>query len=312
MIYTITLNPAIDHIILSNKPVELGITNIYSDEYKVIGGKGINAGVILNNLESKVKAIGIMGKENKDIFLNKFQEVRLNNHFLLNPGNTRVNYKIKHLESHQETELNGMGFETESKIIDELLKYLELNLEKKDIVIVTGSVARGISKDIYKTIGQIVNKKEALLVCDANNELLKNALEAKPYLIKPNLEEIYSTLGLEFEENISFEKEKELIEKLQNLGAQNVLLSKGSKGSLYFTSDKKIYQVGIAKGKLVNSVGAGDSMLAGFVYGIDNNLSVEKTLQYAAASGGATAFNEWLASKEEILALIDQIEVVVK
>ncbi|QBQ07656.1 1-phosphofructokinase [Spiroplasma gladiatoris] len=312
MIYTITLNPAIDHIILTNKPVELGITNIYSDEYKVVGGKGINAGVILNNLESNVQAIGILGEKNKDIFLNKFKEVNLNNKFFLNPGSTRVNYKIKHLVSHQETELNGMGFETNQKVVEDFLNYLESHLVEGDIVIATGSVARGISRQIYKTIGNIVNQKKAILVCDATNDLLKNALEAKPFLIKPNLEEIYSTLGLEYEENISFEKEKELIEKLQNLGAQNVLLSKGSNGSLYFTADKKVYQVGIAKGKLVNSVGAGDSMLAGFVHGIDKNLEIEKTLKFAAASGAATAFNEWLASKDEIISLVDQIEVSIK
>ncbi|AOG60583.1 1-phosphofructokinase [Spiroplasma helicoides] len=309
MIYTITLNPAIDHIILSNKPVELGVTNYYGSEYQVVGGKGINAGVILNNLNANVKAIGIMGNDNKELFLNKFNEVNLKNEFHFNPGNTRVNYKIKHLESHQETELNGLGFETKPKVIEDFLKYLENNLKADDIVIATGSVARGIDRAIYKQIGDIVNNKSALLVCDAANDLLKNALSAKPYLIKPNIEEICSTLGLELKNDISFEEEKKLIKSLQDLGAQNVLLSKGSQGSLFFTKEGQVYQVGIAKGKLVNSVGAGDSMLAGFVYGISENMPIEKTLQYAAASGAATAFNEWLASKEEIISLIDQISV---
>ncbi|WP_339021645.1 1-phosphofructokinase [Spiroplasma endosymbiont of Atherix ibis] len=309
MIYTLTLNPAIDHIVLANKKVELGVTNYYSDEYKVVGGKGINAGIILKNLSTYVQAIGIMGEENKEIFLNKFKEINLNNKFFLNSGSTRVNYKIKHLESKQETELNGMGFNTKKEVLNQLIQYLEDSLKQNDIVMLTGSVAMGIEKDIYEQIGKLVNKKQAILICDATNELLKNVLKEKPFLIKPNLEEICSTLDLKFDENISFEETKELIQKLKNLGAQNVLLSMGSKGSLYFDSNNNIYKVGIAKGKLINSVGAGDSMLAGFVYGKYKNLSIENTLQYAAASGAATAFNEWLASKEEIENLVSQIKV---
>ncbi|WP_338985650.1 1-phosphofructokinase [Spiroplasma endosymbiont of Diplazon laetatorius] len=309
MIYTLTLNPAIDHIVLANKKVELGVTNYYNDEYKVVGGKGINAGIILKNLTAEVQAIGIMGEENKEIFLNKFNEINLNNKFFLNQGSTRVNYKIKHLESKQETELNGMGFNTQKEVLDELVQYLKDNLKKEDIVMLTGSVAMGIEKDIYEQIGKLANEKEAILICDATNDLLKNVLNEKPFLIKPNLEEICSTLGLEFNEDISFEETKELIQKLKDLGAQNVLLSMGSKGSLYFDSNNDIYKVGIAQGKLVNSVGAGDSMLAGFVFGKYKNLSIENTLQYAAASGAATAFNEWLASKEEIETLVSQIKV---
>ncbi len=309
MIYTITLNPAIDHIILTDRRVELGVTNYYNDEYKVVGGKGINAGIILNNLGSNVQAIGILGDENKDIFLEKFKEVNLNNKFLLNPGKTRVNYKVKNLESKQETELNGLGFETQSSIIDELIKYLDGVIKPNDIVMVTGSVARGIEKTIYQVIGKLTNKHNATLVCDATNELLKYALKEKPFLIKPNLEEICSTLNIEFKEDITFDETKELILQLKNLGARNILLSKGSQGSLYFTELGEIYRVGVAKGKLVNSVGAGDSMLAGFVHGIDQKLSIEETLQYAAASGAATAFNEWLASKEEIQSLVNKITV---
>ncbi|WP_339031155.1 MULTISPECIES: 1-phosphofructokinase family hexose kinase [unclassified Spiroplasma] len=309
MIYTLTLNPAIDHIVLANKKVELGITNYYTDEYKVIGGKGINAGIILKNLQADIQAIGIMGENNKEIFLNKFQEINLNNNFFLNEGSTRVNYKIKHLESKQETELNGMGFNTKKSVLKNLIDYLTSNLQKEDIVMLTGSVAVGIDKDIYKQIGKIANQKKAILICDATNELLKNVLKEKPFLIKPNLEEICSTLGIKFNEDISFEETKELIKKLKKLGAQNVLLSMGSKGSLYFDSNNDIYKVGIAKGKLVNSVGAGDSMLAGFVFGKYKNLSIENTLQYAAASGAATAFNEWLASKEEIEKLVSKIDV---
>ncbi|AGR41072.1 1-phosphofructokinase [Spiroplasma taiwanense] len=309
MIYTLTLNPAVDHIILTDKKIELCITNYYHDEYKVVGGKGINAGIILKNLDTEIMVIGILGEQNKEIFTNKFSEINLNNKFFLNNGLTRVNYKIKNLNSKQETELNGLGFETQDEVLKELISFLEDNLKKEDIVLLTGSVARGISKNIYQKIGQIVNDKQAILICDATNELLLNVLKEKPFLIKPNLEEICSTLNLEYKENISFDEIKKLIIELQKLGAQNILLSMGSNGSIYFDSKNNIYKVGIAKGNLVNSVGAGDSMLAGFIYGLYKKLNIEKTLQYAAASGAATAFTEWLASKEQIENLVEKISI---
>ncbi|ARU91647.1 1-phosphofructokinase [Spiroplasma clarkii] len=275
MIYTITLNPAIDHIVLTTKKVQLGVTNYYNDEYKVVGGKGINAAVILNNLGAQVQAVGIMGENNKKIFTDKFQEIKLSTNFIYNPGSTRVNYKIKHLASHQETELNGMGFTAEPEIVQEFLKTLAAKLIPGDIVVTTGSVAVGIDSTIYEAIGKIVNEQQATLICDATNDLLKNALKAHPFLIKPNLEEICSTLGVEFKPNFDFAEIKKLIQNLKELGAQNILLSMGSEGSIFFGQDNTNFKVGVAQGELVNSVGAGDSMLAGFVYGIDQKFSIK-------------------------------------
>ncbi|AKX34026.1 1-phosphofructokinase [Spiroplasma litorale] len=309
MIYTITLNPAIDHIILVDKNINLGMTNYYSNDYDVIGGKGINAAIVLNNLEDNVEAIGILGKDNKDIFIKKFNEIGLKNNFFINEGSTRVNYKIKNLSINQETELNGMGFKTQESNLLNIKDYIKKNVSEKDIVIVTGSIAMGINDNIYKEIGEIVVNKKALLVCDCKNELLKNVLEVKPYIIKPNLEEICSTFNIEYKDNFSFDEIENLINKLKILGARNILLSMGSDGSMYFSEDNSVYKVGVAKGKLVNSVGAGDSMLAGFVYGINNNLDIENTLKYAASCGGATAFTEWLANKKEIIDLLEQISV---
>ncbi|AKU79611.1 1-phosphofructokinase [Spiroplasma turonicum] len=310
MIYTLTLNPAVDHIILVNKNIELGMTNYYNDDYKVVGGKGINAAIILNNLGANVEAIGILGEENKDIFFNKFNEIKLKNNFYLNKGNTRVNYKIKNLQIRQETELNGLGFNVDNNNIISILNYFKTKLKEKDIVVLTGSTAKGINDDIYNIIGKIVNDKKAILICDCTKDLLLNVLESKPYLIKPNLEEICATLKIDFKENFSDEEIFKLVNMLKELGAQNVLLSMGSKGSIFFSSNGEIYKVGTAKGKLVNSVGAGDSMLAGFVFGLSHDFNIEKVLQYAAASGGATAFTEWLAEKKEIEGLVNEIEVI--
>ncbi|ASP28133.1 1-phosphofructokinase [Spiroplasma corruscae] len=309
MIYTLTLNPALDHIILVDNEIELGVTNYYNEDYSVIGGKGINAAIILNNLNADVKAIGILGKSNQNMFLDKFKEIKLKNSFFINEGSTRVNYKIKNLKMKQETELNGLGFNAEQKNLDSIKDFFESNLKENDIVVLTGSIAKGITNDIYKVIGKIVKEKRSLLVCDCTKDLLTNVLEVKPYLIKPNLEEICATLKISFRDDFSLDEIKKLVNELKSMGAENVLLSMGSKGSMFFANNNDIYKVGVAKGKLVNSVGAGDSMLAGFVYGLHNNLSIEDTLKYAAASGGATAFTEWLANKEQIYSLVNQIEV---
>lgn len=309
MIYTITLNPAIDHIILFNDPISLAATNYYDKDYQVIGGKGINVGIILKNLDVDVQVIGIMGSENKDIFINKFSEINLNTNFFFNQGKTRVNYKIKHLKTKQETELNGYGFSVEQEVMHNFFNYLQTHLTQNDIVVISGSVAKGFSNDIYQKIGALVNEKKALLICDAAGELLQEVLKEKPFLIKPNLEEVFKTLKKDYIKNISFFELKNLIKQLKKMGARNVLLSMGQEGSYFFKESGEIYKISSAQGVLINSVGAGDSMVAGFVYGISKKFITKKTLQYAAAAGAATAFNEWLASKEEIKLLVDQIKV---
>lgn len=309
MIYTITLNPAIDQIILTQKDFSLNKTNYYEDDYFVVGGKGINAGIILNNLEAEVEAIGILGNENKDIFLNKFKEINLKNHFILNSGKTRTNYKIKNLFYNEETELNGLGFETSQDKINEFLKYLNDNLKQGDYVIATGSVARRIETDIYQKIGKLVNSKKCCFICDTAGILLEKALKEKPFLIKPNLDELKDLLNVKDFDESNFDNILDLISQVRKMGARNILLSMGSKGSYYFAEDNSTYKVGIAKGNLVNSVGAGDSMLAGYTYGLSNNLDIKKILQFSASCGGATAFTQWLATKEEILSYVDTIDV---
>ncbi|AHI54076.1 1-phosphofructokinase [Spiroplasma sabaudiense Ar-1343] len=307
MIYSITLNPAIDHIIESDN-FTIKQTNYYQNEYQVVGGKGINVAIILNNLENQVQATGVMGAENKAIFLDKFAEVKVPNHFFFNQGKTRTNYKIKNLSLKEETELNGLGFTTEAKTWKELLDYLKKSITKDDIIVAAGSLAKGIPDDIYFEIGNIANQVNAKFILDATGTVMRKALSSKPFLIKPNIDEICGILNLPIKE-YAFSQIKTMILELQKLGARNILLSMGSQGSYYFTENQEIYQTGIAQGKLVNSVGAGDSMLAGFTHGLSQNLDIEECLKLAAASGAATAFKEWLATKAEITALIDQIKV---
>ncbi|AXK51366.1 1-phosphofructokinase [Spiroplasma alleghenense] len=307
MIYSITLNPAIDHIIESDN-FTIKQTNYYQNEYQVVGGKGINVAIILNNLENQVQATGVMGADNKSIFLDKFDEVKVPNHFFFNPGKTRTNYKIKNLSLKEETELNGLGFTTQAKTWKDLLDYLKSKITKDDIIVAAGSIAKGIPNDIYAQIGVIANNVGAKFILDATGTVMLKALSSKPFLIKPNIDEICGILNLPIKE-YTFEEIKSMILQLQKLGAQNILLSMGSDGSYYFTSNQDIYQTGIAQGKLVNSVGAGDSMLAGFTHGVSQNLDIQECLKLAAASGAATAFKEWLATKAEIIKLINEIKV---
>ncbi|AAT75537.1 1-phosphofructokinase [Mesoplasma florum L1] len=307
MIYTVTLNPALDHIIETDG-FNIGETNYYKNEYVVIGGKGINVSIILNNLEAKVLSTGILGSNNKNSFLEKFDENNLKNKFFINKGVTRTNLKIKNLSKFEETELNGLGSTVSLEIINELKTFLNDNLKSGDILVAAGSIPAGVKNNIYEEIGNIANEKNALFILDTSKVNMLNGLKTKPYLIKPNIEEICEILNLPFKE-YTFEETCEMVKKLKSLGARNVLLSRGSKGSYFFSEKGEIFETGIAKGKLVNSVGSGDSMIAGFTYGLYKNLSIEECLQFGAAAGGATAFTEWLGLKEDILKLKQEIKV---
>ncbi|WP_031543167.1 1-phosphofructokinase [Mesoplasma photuris] len=307
MIYSITLNPALDHIIETDG-FNIGETNYYSQDYTVIGGKGINVSIVLNSLKANVLSTGIMGEKNKNPFIQKFDEVNLKNKFFFFDGNTRTNFKIKNLNKNEETEINGIGIIKELKLLNDLKDFLSSNLEKDDIVIASGSLPNGVPTNIYKEIGDICNSKEATFILDTSKIQMIEGIKSKPFLIKPNIEEICEILNIPFKE-YNFSEIEKMIMELKTMGAKNVLLSMGSKGSYFFSENGDKYKVGIAKGKLVNSVGSGDSMIAGFAYGLYKKLDIIKTLKYGAAAGGATAFTQWLAQKEDIEPLIETISV---
>ncbi|SYV94694.1 1-phosphofructokinase, partial [Mycoplasma putrefaciens] len=291
MIYTITLNPAIDYTIETNG-FSLNETNYYDNAYSLIGGKGINVAFVLNNLKNNVLATGFLGDENFEKFNKKFKELKLKNNFFLYPGNTRTNFKIKDLSNNLEVELNGYGQKIDKNYVNKLMNYLKNNLTKNDIVVVSGSIPKNLDSKIYQELGQVINQKQALFILDSSKSALLNGLKSKPYLIKPNIGELCAIFEKQVKDYDFIEIQK-MILKLRRLGARNILLSMGSNGSYFFSEDNSIYKIGIGKGKLINSVGAGDSMLAGFVHGIENNLSLIETLKYASACGSATAFNKW-------------------
>ncbi|QHX35946.1 1-phosphofructokinase [Spiroplasma sp. TIUS-1] len=310
MIYTITLNPALDHIIETNG-FNIGETNYYQKDYEVVGGKGINVSIILNNLNADVMSIGLLGKDNMHPFMDVFNSMKVQNNFLHFEGKTRTNFKIKNLTAKQETEINGLGCPIDEKLLNDLKQYLKSNLKEGDIVIAAGSIPNGVSTSVYKEIGEICNDSKVIYILDTSKQQMVEALESKPFLIKPNIEEICEILKKPYKK-YSFDEVFEMIKELRKLGARNILLSKGKDGSIYFQENGSIYQAGIATGKLVNSVGSGDSMVAGFAYGLYKGLDIVNTLQYGAAAGGATAFTRWLASKNEIENLVTTIKVTKK
>lgn len=308
MIYTITLNPALDYIIETNG-FNLGETNYYQKDYSVVGGKGINVSIILNNLEADVISTGILGKENKDIFISKFNEIKLEHNFIINKGVTRTNFKVKNLQIKQETELNGIGSTIAKEVLNDLINYLKDNLKANDILVAAGSLPLGVENDIYQKLGDIANDKKATFILDTSKENMINGLKSKPFLIKPNIEEICEILKIEYKE-YNLDEIKNMINQLQKLGARNILFSMGGKGSYYFDENKDIYKIGIANGKLVNSVGSGDSMIGGFTYALFKKMPITEALKYGSAAGGATAFTEWLGTKEDIEKLKNTIEVI--
>lgn len=290
MLYTVTLNPSIDQI-LETKGFVLGETNYYDTDYQVVGGKGINVGVLLNNLEVDVVATGLMGLDNNQVFLEQFKQINLKHDFVFYPGKSRTNFKIKDFQNHQETELNGQGSVVEQNLVQDLLTYLDNHVQPQDVVIASGSVPGSVPENIYEQIGMIVNRHEGIFMLDSSKQWIKQGLKARPYLIKPNVEEICQMLNQTYNPELSLNQLEVMIKQLQELGARNILVSQGSKGSYYFSEDGEIYQVNTAKGKLVNSVGAGDSMVGGFAYAMSKNLTLEEMLKFGAASGAATAFS---------------------
>ena len=302
MIYTVTLNPAIDYLInLDN--LEIGRINRVEDEKVYAGGKGINVSNMLKQLGHENTALGFISGFTGDFIVNTLMEKGINNKFIsLKNGFTRINVKVKGKE---ETEINGKGPVITDDEINELYKILE-NLNSSDILVLAGSIPSTLDDKLYENIMDRIKDKNVKVVVDATKNLLLNVLKYKPFLIKPNnheLEEIFNVKLNNNEEIIKYAK------KLKEMGALNVLVSMGKDGALLLTENDEVYVSNVAKGIVKNSVGAGDSMVAGFIAGYLNTNSYSEGLKLGAASGGATAFSYDIATKEYIDEIKKQIIV---
>lgn len=302
MIYTVTLNPAIDYVITLDK-LNTGSINRIDSENVYPGGKGINVSCILNELGFESCALGFISGFSGDFIKNSLYKRGINTDFIeLENGFTRINVKIK---SKEETEINGQG----PNISDEKLELLYKKIDKlnnKDILILAGSIPNTLDEKLYENIMKKIADKGIRVVVDATKDLLLNVLKYNPFLIKPNnyeLEEIFN-VKLKSIEDITF-----YAKKLQHMGAKNVLVSRGKDGALLVTEDNKVYISNVGKGKVINSVGAGDSMVAGFVgeYMVSNDFKL--ALRMGSACGSATAFSSDLAKRDFIESMLKQIEV---
>ena len=260
MIYTITFNPALDYI-AQVENFEIGQINRTKTEKILPGGKGLNVSTVLKNLGLENTALGFIagftGKELK----RKIEEYGIETDFVeVKNGITRINVKIS---SKEETALNGNGPEISEEELQQLLEKIE-RIQENDIVILAGNVPKCIKNDIYEIICNKLEKNGVTFIVDSTRELLINVLKYKPFLIKPNKDELQETFNVKINTN---EQIVEYAKKLQEMGAQNVLISLGGEGAILVTKDNKQYYKKAPKGQVVNTVGAGDSMVAGFIAG---------------------------------------------
>lgn len=302
MIYTVTLNPSIDYVVKLNN-LSTGDINRSSEEYVYPGGKGINVSLILKELGYKSNALGFISGFTGQYIESILNERGLNSDFIkLENGFTRINVKIK---SSEETEINGQGPHISSEKLDKLYEKIE-SLNEDDILVLAGSIPSTLDEKLYENIMARIENKGIKVVVDATKNLLLNVLKYKPFLIKPN--------NIELEEmfNVKLEKTEDIVlyaNKLKEMGAKNVLVSMGKDGALLVTEDNKVLKSSVAKGEVKNSVGAGDSMVGGFIAGYLKNKSYEEALKLGAASGSATAFSYDLATSDFINELLEQINI---
>ena len=289
MFYTVTLNPALDYI---SQVDDFGIGKINRTKTEKIlpGGKGLNVSMVLKNLGIDSVAIGFIAGFTGDELRKQMEQKGVKTEFIkVQNGITRINVKIS---SNQETALNGIGPDTDEKDIEELLQKIN-EITSDDLVILSGNIPKSIPKNIYPIICDILEKNNVTFVVDATRELLIDVLKYKPFLIKPNKEELEETFKVKIttkDELVTYAK------KLQDMGAQNVLISLGGDGAILLNKEGKVYYSKAPKGKVINTVGAGDSMVAGFLAGYKKTKDYEQAFKMGIATGSASAFSMDLAT----------------
>ncbi|WP_031550013.1 1-phosphofructokinase [Oribacterium sp. FC2011] len=299
MIYTVTFNPSLDYIV-SVEDFKVGMTNRTNTELMFPGGKGINVSMVLQNLGLESMALGFMagftGREIERLLAVK----NVKSDFIeVASGISRINVKLR---SNEESEINGMGPAIGKDEIDKLYKQLD-KLTEGDILVLAGSIPSVMPESMYSDIMDYLKEKNLKIVVDATRDLLVNVLKYHPFLIKPNNHELGEIFG------VTLSKKEEVIpyaKKIQEMGARNVLISMAGEGAVLVTETGEIYESNPPKGKVKNSVGAGDSMVAGFLAGYLHSGSYEEAFYMGVCTGSASAFSDNLATKEEVRELLKQ------
>lgn len=299
MVYTVTFNPAIDYIVHTDE-ISVGGVNRSKSEQIYFGGKGINVSMVLSELGVKSKALGFVAGFTGEALEKGVAEKGVETDFVhLENGFSRINVKIK---SGSETELNGQGPKIDDKALEKLFEKLDA-LADGDTIVLAGSIPDSMPADTYEKILERLQNKKIKTVVDATKDLLKNVLKYKPFLIKPNNHELGEMFGVILKTN---DEVAEYARKLKDMGARNVLVSMAGDGALLLDENGKTHICGVCKGTVKNSVGAGDSMVAGFIAGSEKG-DYEYALRLGTAAGGATAFSEGLAEKALIEELLKQL-----
>lgn len=292
MVYTVTFNPAIDYVVHTGE-MKLGATNRSEKEEMYFGGKGINVSIVLRELGICSKALGFTAGFTGEAIEKGLSEMGIDADFVrLKNGNSRINVKIK---SNEETELNGQGPDIDEAAINALFAKLD-KLSDGDTLILAGSIPSSLPSDIYEKILERLSGRNIKTVVDATKDLLLNVLKYKPFLVKPNNHELGEMFGAELKTDEEIEK---YARKLQEMGAVNVLISMAGDGAMLIDEYGKMHRCGVCRGTVRNSVGAGDSMVAGFTAGSLKG-DYEYALKLGTAAGGATAFSDGLAEKAKI------------
>lgn len=293
MIYTVTFNPALDYIMRVDGLQSKDINRTRSEEIHY-GGKGINVSVILTRLGVENKALGFVagfsGRQIEDMLVSD----GIKTDFVhLKEGYTRINVKIR---CDRELDINANGPEIKREEVDALFEKLE-ELKSKDYLILAGSIPKALPDNMYEKILERLDGKGVNFVVDATGDLLKNVLKYKPFMVKPNHHELGEIFGVEI---TALEDIEKYAKKLQEMGAKNVLVSRGKDGAALIDEFGKVHTMGNVPGKIISSVGCGDSMVAGFVAGYVKEKDYAYALKLGSACGNATAFSSGLATKNEI------------
>lgn len=301
MIYTVTFNPSLDYIVTVND-FRLGETNRTASEQMLPGGKGINVSTVLENLGFDNTALGFVAGFTGREIVSKVQELGFQSEFIeLDEGWSRINIKMKDFDG---TEINGQGPAISEAAVEALLEKLD-GLKEGDILVLAGSIPASIPETIYAEIMKRLDGKGVLTVVDATNDLLMEVLPYHPFLIKPNQHELGAIFGVELDTQ---ESVVPYARKMQERGALNVLVSMGGKGAVLLDADGEVHMLPAPEGTLVNAVGAGDSMVAGFLAGWLEKKDYEHAFRMGVSAGSASAFSERLATRAEVETLYRSIE----
>ena len=302
MIYTVTFNPALDYAVYLDT-LEMGALNRTKSEELRCGGKGINVSVVLRNLGMETRALGFLAGFTGQCIAFWLEQMSVQSDFIMLPaGMSRINIKLK---TGVETEINGQGPDIPPRALDELFAKLD-RIGDGDTLVLAGSIPASLPVDIYERILSRLSGRGIRCVVDASGDLLLNVLQYHPFLIKPNQEELAALCGVSLSSG-DLSGIKACAAQLQEQGARNVLVSLGPDGALLLTEEGKFLHQEAAAGTVRNSVGAGDSMVAGFLTGLHLTGSYREALLMGTAAGAATAFSDHLATRQEVEQLLNTL-----